>query len=208
MHVPKSTSLLGNDRCGSFGKNRFSLVSGHQIPPPLNVKCCARRAKMLWKTPFKVSVIMFKQLAKLISIWMRSSVKRSNQNRNILLLIDILYPTFSLSLVVIVVVFFFSSSFFVLWSPFQTRDIKQKRDETLQSLCFQSSLSLSDRTCSISSLLSSNLTSCNKPHLNISLFLSLCLSLFCLYCEWFELKVHQRPLGKTTILNRDSPSLC
>ena len=66
------------------GPFSFSF-SGHQTQPPLNVKCCAPRAKMLWKTPSKVSVTMSKQLAKLISTWMRSSVKRSNQNRIILL---------------------------------------------------------------------------------------------------------------------------
>jgi hypothetical protein len=59
-------------------------------------------------------------------IWLQLLVTKSNQNRNIYPLIDILYPTFSFSR------FFF----FVLWSPFKTCDINKTKQENI--LCYYS----------------------------------------------------------------------
>ena len=46
--------------------------------------------------PFKVFEVIFKRLARLILIWMQLLAKKSNQNRNLYSLIDILHPRFSL----------------------------------------------------------------------------------------------------------------
>ena len=125
---------------------------GRPIQPQQNAKCCVLPAKMHWKMAFKVFVIIFKQRAKRIWIWMRSLVTKWNQNRNIFLphrhsLSNVLWFFFSLSSSSCSRSSLSSGFFFVFWSPLKkhTRCAKThtqhelKHDGFLNSFHFSSS---------------------------------------------------------------------
>ena len=76
----KSTSSHGNV-CVSHCVFKCRRRLGRRTRPRSNARCSARPAKTLWRTRFKVFVIIYKRHAKQISTWLPSLAKRPNQNR-------------------------------------------------------------------------------------------------------------------------------